>query len=785
MKSNSFKELLENNKIGITKNIELVIQDYSFLEISSVFDSENNQKTYQLMDESKIIIISEYKENNFILVFERTIIYIKQTSINFLYSLLSNKKNLKICFLSNSKELFEDHIQIQYEEIICDETFKYEISNFIERLLIRQLNSLFRLIFSCIAGYLIKTSYIKNSENRLHRFEAINGKQPQEKSFSKDEFIFLRDILSTPSALIQLYYYIEEEVLVVIKKSNQRDNKLIEREINNYRNMNHPFVPRFYGTIQDGSNKSLVIEYINGQPLSQISKMKDEEKIAIIFDLLCIFSYLKSKEYIYRDLKPNNVIFDKNKQIVLIDFDSMINYDRRNEIDKSKFTTDFSSVFVAPEINRTESGIPSYQSDVYSLGQMISFILTEILPSEERITNDNNTTQNNELNEILLNDNQLFKRCIEEDQIKRPTIEDLFIELLIFLLRHHQLANLINSKIKSNEKYYSTLFYNRDKLYIDKHSDAYKKFAIHYFSLAANHNHPDAQFNLGLIYYKGEYITRDINKAIHYFSLAANQNHPQAQSILGSFYYDGKYFEQNANIAIRYFSLAASKGDIRSHFALGVIYSQGIHIDRNFEEAIHHYNNGSNRRDNYSKNNLGIIYKYNDYKNKFPIEYFKEAIHDKNDIVSMYNLGHIYLFGEKANFDLDKSIELLIRSSNSGFKHSKILLCLALIKKITGPKITKETIEEEINKSHEKTDKLTQEILDIIQLYQLKNDLYYEFFYWEYKNVDFTYGINRTPIMTSDFFSEREKKIKEKEEKNKNLREINHNFYEGFGYDLL
>ncbi|KAK8871640.1 hypothetical protein M9Y10_007377 [Tritrichomonas musculus] len=102
--------------------------------------------------------------------------------------------------------------------------------------------------------------------------------------------------------------------------------------------------------------------------------MKDEEKIAIIFDLLCIFSYLKSKEYIYRDLKPNNIIFDKNKQIVLIDFDSMINYDRRNEIDKSKFTTDFSSVFVAPEINRTESGIPSYQSDVYSLGQMISFI---------------------------------------------------------------------------------------------------------------------------------------------------------------------------------------------------------------------------------------------------------------------------------------------------------------------------------------------------------------------------------------------------------------------------
>ena len=40
-------------------------------------------------------------------------------------------------------------------------------------------------------------------------------------------------------------------------------------------------------------------------------------------------------------------------------------------------------------------------------------------------------------------------------------------------------------------------------------------------------------------------------------------------------------------------------------------------------------------------------------------------------------------------------------------------------------------------------------------------------------------------IKTSDFFSERERKIKEKEEKNKNFREINHYFYEGFGSDFL
>ena len=131
-----------------------------------------------------------------------------------------------------------------------------------------------------------------------------------------------------------------------------------------------------------------------------------------------------------------------------------------------------------------------------------------------------------------MSDNQLFKQCLEEDPKERQTIDDLINELLDILLNHHQLAILFNSKIKSNEKYYSTLFYNRDQLYSDKRSEGDNKIAIHYLSLDADQNIPKVQFILGAFYYKGEYITRDINKAIHYYSLAADQNHPKAHFIL-------------------------------------------------------------------------------------------------------------------------------------------------------------------------------------------------------------------------------------------------------------
>ncbi|OHT05465.1 hypothetical protein TRFO_26815 [Tritrichomonas foetus] len=65
--------------------------------------------------------------------------------------------------------------------------------------------------------------------------------------------------------------------------------------------------------------------------------------------------------------------------------------------------------------------------------------------------------------------------------------------------------------------------------------------AILYFENAGKKNNTDAQFNLGLLYEKGEYVERDIPRAKHYFELAANQKHSMAQERLN------KYRETNEN----------------------------------------------------------------------------------------------------------------------------------------------------------------------------------------------------------------------------------------------
>ncbi|KAK8884689.1 hypothetical protein M9Y10_043808 [Tritrichomonas musculus] len=187
---------------------------------------------------------------------------------------------------------------------------------------------------------------------------------------------------------------------------------------------------------------------------------------------------------------------------------------------------------------------------------------------------------------------------------------------------------------------------------------------IHYYSLAANNNDRNAQANLGVIYY----VTRDIDKAIHYFQLTANQNDPQAQYNLGLIYYFAINHTKNNKKGRFYIMLASKNGHEDANFSHGFLLHEGKNNDRNIEEAVHYYKEASSLNNRYAKNNLGIIYRhgYGSIEGRAgnAAVYFEEAIRQKNDCLSMYNLAHICMYDETIKQDLDKSINLLVRSSN-------------------------------------------------------------------------------------------------------------------------
>lgn len=385
-------ELLKESTPRFTKScFKNLIQNYSFLNISQISGLNKKEKNLliQNIQISKAFIIDQsYKLNAmtnktyFLLGFEETLIIHEYSSISttksFFQEILLYNSEMSICFLSDTKSLISNLLSIQNPEIEADEIFTTEISKFQEILKLDKQKpnmQLWKFIFPCISGYLIKKSYqtlikyrirefIFDQEKLLKTSEAIDGE------IDEDKLIELRNVGIGASFCCTLAYHIKSGKLLVIKKQFENDEfpKLIEREKDNYAKMKYPFLPRFYGRVKN--ENYIAIEYINGKTLNHIKKMKltFDEKLAIIFQLMLTIKYFHDNEMIYRDLKPNNIVIDANKTAVLIDFDRLIRIDDKS-IRSKEIGTDFS------DPKSVETGNFTYESDIYSLGKIIEYIM--------------------------------------------------------------------------------------------------------------------------------------------------------------------------------------------------------------------------------------------------------------------------------------------------------------------------------------------------------------------------------------------------------------------------
>ena len=115
-----------------------VIHDYNFFYISEkliVKDDEKQTINQNIKDSSLITIDQNEKLNEeinkecLIFGFEKTLIILERSSINFLYDLLSKNPNLLIYCLSNTKNIFMK--QVQNKIIESDIIFNEEIKSFV------------------------------------------------------------------------------------------------------------------------------------------------------------------------------------------------------------------------------------------------------------------------------------------------------------------------------------------------------------------------------------------------------------------------------------------------------------------------------------------------------------------------------------------------------------------------------------------------------------------------------------------------------------------------------
>lgn len=270
--------LIKNDKIGFRKQcFNEVFQDYSFFAITQNISlkEEENQKIIQNIKESKVIIFSQDERLNegtankyLILGFEKTLIILDQstTSISFINKLVSINSKMSVCFLSDTKNIVKEKIEICNQEIESDEIFQDEIKNFYNDCQIiskKAMGEAYSIIYPCILGYLIKKSYFQTQKYRIEKFILGIENDHKPETISENEYVELRNVGIGSLFICELIYHIKKGEIYVIKRPRSHDPenaKLIKREAENYSRISHPLLPKFIGRVKD--KDYLVIEFI-------------------------------------------------------------------------------------------------------------------------------------------------------------------------------------------------------------------------------------------------------------------------------------------------------------------------------------------------------------------------------------------------------------------------------------------------------------------------------------------------------------------------------------------
>jgi serine/threonine protein kinase len=159
---------------------------------------------------------------------------------------------------------------------------------------------------------------------------------------------------------------------------------MIEAEV--LKNIDHPYIVKYFDFFIELQRPYLVMEYVDGEHLEKRIKnpseaFSEEEAIEFIIKLADAVEYIHSKNIVHRDLRPKNVfiVTGKESKIKVIDFGTAKYYHSQIEYGEGIFSP---GGYTAPEQIRF---MYSPQSDIWSLGGILFYILTgrhpiEVLP---------------------------------------------------------------------------------------------------------------------------------------------------------------------------------------------------------------------------------------------------------------------------------------------------------------------------------------------------------------------------------------------------------------------
>ena len=220
----------------------------------------------------------------------------------------------------------------------------------------------------------------------------------------------------------------EDVAIKLIKRGNvdtaQRGEK-VRREIEVLKAVRHPNIVRLYDVIETDKYIGIVLEYASGGELFDHilahRHLKEKDAARLFAQLISAVSYLHRKGIVHRDLKLENLLLDRNRNVQVTDFGFANNFE--NAYEDLMATSCGSPCYAAPELVVQEGNYVGTAVDVWSCGVILYAMLAGYLPYDD----DPNNPEGDNIN-------LLYKYIINTPLIFPEWITDEPRELLLMML---------------------------------------------------------------------------------------------------------------------------------------------------------------------------------------------------------------------------------------------------------------------------------------------------------------------------------------------------------------
>ncbi|KAJ1779568.1 hypothetical protein LPJ77_001372 [Coemansia sp. RSA 2523] len=276
---------------------------------------------------------------------------------------------------------------------------------------------------------------------------SVNGRRKAKNAFF-GPYLLLQTIGEGEFAKVKLAVHKDtsEEVAIKLIKKESIDTEVklskIKREIAALKAVNFSYIVRLHDIIETERYIGIVIEYASGGELFDHilahRQLKENDACRLFAQLIAGVSYLHASNIVHRDLKLENLLLDRNRNIKITDFGFANQF--RGPGDDMMSTSCGSPCYAAPELVVSDGPYVGTAVDIWSCGVILYAMLAGYLPFDDDPSNPEGD-----------NINQLYKYILSTPLVFPENVSPLARDLLRRMLVPNPRNRASLEDIKSHE----------------------------------------------------------------------------------------------------------------------------------------------------------------------------------------------------------------------------------------------------------------------------------------------------------------------------------------------